>query len=491
MHAGEVVKKSTGIIGVVVVLGVAYIGSTWYVGKRTQEVAQEAVEQANARVVEMLGSEAERSGARLAIVDYQRGVFSSDVVYSLNAKDAKGQPVEIRLRDHVQHGPFPLGALKSGSLRPMLAHSNTVLVATPTTQAWVDSQKGESPLTASTDIGFSGNGTTVWTFRPASFDGKDGMRFDFSGGTMSMDFSNHFKDNKAKGEFGSFAATDAASGGNMRLEGIVASGSSSTAADDTISSESQATVDTILIDSGKGEDKAEEAFTLKSVAVHLNSTQVGSLLDGTLRYDFGHILVGDTDMGSVQLGGRLSKLDMKALVALGNEYDAIAARQGAASDENFALTKEDEDALQAKAMAVLASNPSIEFDPVVWKNTKGESRASLHVDLVAPADANAQAAATLVPEYIKKVALSLDVSRAMLIEMFGQLQQDAAERQQLEQMGGALFDQYVSRLQQAELVKVDGDKANTNIVYGNNAMTVNGVSMSLQDFMMRTMTLLM
>ncbi|WP_167670690.1 YdgA family protein [Allopusillimonas ginsengisoli] len=484
-------KKSTGAIGVIVILGIAYVGSTWYVGKRTQEVVQDAVEQANARVVEMLGDEAARSGAQLAIIDYQRGLFSSNVVYSLNAKDAKGEPFEIRLQDHVQHGPFPLGALKAGRLQPLLAHSDTTLVATPTTQAWVDSQNGASPLTASTDIDFSGNGRSIWAFQPATFEGKDNIRFDFSGGTLSMDFSNDFKDNSAKGQFDSLIATDTPSGGSVQIKGIEASGTSRTDAQDTVTSESQATIASVLIDSGEAERQADESFTLENVVAHLNSTQAGPMLDGTLRYDFGRVLVGKTDMGSITLGGKLSQLDVKALVALGNEYDAIAAAHGAEQDEDFRLTQEDQAALQAKAMTVLASSPKIEFDPVVWKNAKGESRASLHLNLAAPSGDGAQSAGMLVPEYINKLALSLNVSRAMLIEMFGQLQQDQGERQQLEQMGGLLYDQYVSRLGQAELVKVDSDQASTDILYEDNGVVVNGKAMSVQDFMMRAMTLLM
>lgn len=487
---GEAVKKSTGVLGVVVILGVAYLGTTWYVGKRTQDVVHTAFAQANERVQGMLGKEADRSGVKMTIIEYHRGFFSSDVIYGLQAKDAQGAPLEIRLHDHIQHGPFPLGAIKAGDFRPLLAYSDTALVPTPATQAWVDSQNGASPLTAHTVIKFSRDGETVWDFKPASFKGKEGLSFAFSGGTMSMDFSNDFKDNSAQAKFDAFSAVDAQSGGKMQLTGIKASGTTRTDADSSVTSKSQALIDSIVIQGEPAASTNEDAFTLKKAVIGLSSKQVGGMLDGALNYDFGNVLIGKTDMGSVVLGARLSQLDVKALVALGNEYDAIMAKQQDKQAEPV-LSAQDQQVLQTKAMALLASSPKFEFDPVVWKNAKGETRAALHIDFTAPAHPDAAPTGSLVPEYLQKIALSLSVSRPMMVEMFGQLQQDQSQREQLEQAGGLLYDQYVSRLTQAGLIKVDKDNAKTNIVYENNSFDVNGQQVSVQDFMMRFMVLLM
>src|SRR3546814_16395932 len=100
-------KKSTGAIGVVVVLGAAYLGATWYVGKEAQKTIEEAVAQANTRIAKYLGPEAAGS-VKIDIADYQRRFFSSDIVYTAPLQDAEGKPMELALHDHWQHGPFPL-----------------------------------------------------------------------------------------------------------------------------------------------------------------------------------------------------------------------------------------------------------------------------------------------------------------------------------------------------------------------------------------------
>src|SRR5690606_25060049 len=105
-------KKSTGVVGVIVVLGAAYLGTTWYVGKEAQKAVERVVAQANERFAKALGTELGGSGLTLNIDDYQRRFFSSDVTYTLSLKDEDDKPIELILRDHLQHGPFPVDALR-------------------------------------------------------------------------------------------------------------------------------------------------------------------------------------------------------------------------------------------------------------------------------------------------------------------------------------------------------------------------------------------
>ena len=480
-------KKRTVVAGSVVVVAVIYLGATWYIGKRTQEFTEQAVVQANERMTGVLGSEAERSGTRLELSSYQRGFFSSVVQYSLHMKDAEGKPAEIRFLDHVQHGPFPWGALKAGHFAPLLAHNNTSLVPTPFTQAWVDSQDGASPLEGHTDVAMSGNGTSVWVFKPTKIAAKDGSQIDFSGGRLKVDFSNNFRDSEATGGFERFSLEGDGSGGKVEVRDIDIGSTTHVGADDNTRSQSKATIGAIDV-SRSGTD---ERFSFENVVVNLDSTQEGTLADTELRYDFGKMLVGDTNLGSLALGGRVTGLDIKALVALGNEYDAIVARHGGKQGDDIDLTPSEQKVLEAKAMDILASNPAVVIDPVVWKNDKGETTARLALDLTQPAQTEAPQPGVLVPEYVKKMQLALGVSRDMLVELFGQMRQEASERKELEMMGGLLYDQYVSRLQQAGLVMVDAGRASTDIVYEGNTVTVNGETMSVQDFLMRAMMLMM
>ncbi len=478
-------KKSAGVIGAVVILGGAYLGATWYVGKQAQTELERVVAQANDRLLKVLGPDLGGSGIKLEITDYQRRFFSSDVAYSLHLKDEDGKPVDIKLRDHLQHGPFPLDALRSGDFTPMLAYSQAQLVATPATQKWFDSQQGASPLRAETRVGFGGTGKSVWTFAPAELI-EGGDKLGFSGGSIEMSFSNDFNDNTATGKFASFTLANAQTGENLDIRNIQATSQTTMAAENDVKTQSSATIDTLVM--GRA---AEGAVTIEKLSVNLDSQQKDKLLDGALRYDFGRVAVGDIDLGSISVGGKARQLDVAALTALAGEYDAIQARHGAAGDQDLVLTDAEEAALRARLMAVLASNPSLAIDPLVWKNAKGESQASLQVDLASPAGAPEQRVDVLLAETLKRVKLDLALSKPMFIQAFGQAQGDAQQKLQMEMLGAMIYDQYTGRLRDAGLIKVDGDNAAAAILYENDSVDVNGQAMPVAEFMQRAMSVLM
>lgn len=477
-------KKSTGVIGVIVVLGAAWLGTTWYVGKEAQKTIEEVVAQANQRIVTLLGPDLARSDLKIEINDYQRRFFSSEVVYTIHMKDGDDQPLDLTLRDHLQHGPFPLGALQSGEFAPMLAHSKATLVPTPATQAWVDSQKGASPLLVETRVGFGGSGRSVWTFAPTELI-EDGEKLTFSGGAITIDFSNDFNDSSTVGQFESFALADEQTSEKTLIKGIKLKSNSSSENGKNTRVRSSATVDALNME-GEGGPVAVE-----NIAATLDSLHTGNILDASLRYDFGRIVLGATDMGSVSLGGKVNQLDTEALTALVADYDAIKAKHGVKNDEDLVMTEEEEAAMRKRLDTLLASAPSVAIEPLVWKNSNGESKASLHVSLSSPAEPGPQSLDTLISQVLKQVKLDFTLARPMFIQAFSQAQSDPEQKEQMEMMGAMIFDQYMARLQQAGLVKLDGEAAGTAILYEKSRVTVNGKEMPVSEFMQRVVSVLM
>ncbi|MGB3289385.1 MAG: YdgA family protein [Burkholderiaceae bacterium] len=471
-------KKSTGLIGVVVVLGAAYLGATWYVGKEAQKTIEDAVVQANERLAQYLGPDADT--VKVGIADYQRRFFSSDVLYTVTMKDPDGKLVDLSMRDHLQHGPFPLGALQEGHLAPLLAYSRAELVATPATQAWVGSQKGASPLTVNTRVGFGGSGNSVWTFRPTELV-EDGSTLSFSGGTINVDFSKNFKAGSAAGQFDSFSLADAQAGENLSIKNIRVDSSTEVAEGDVMRAQSSATVDSFTMT-----EAGNDALAVEKLAVKLDNVQTGDMLDGSLRYDFGRVAVGPMDLGSLSLGVRASRLDLAALTALAKEYDAIQAKRGG-DDQDLVLTDDEERVLLEKLKAVLAGNPSVAVDELLWKNADGQSKASLLVDLTRPTDDDKASADVLLSQALKQVRLDFSLAKPMIIRAFGQAQADPQQRMQMEMMGTMIYDQYMARLQRAGLVKVEGDTTAASLLYENNSVTVNGQAMSVTEFMQRVL----
>lgn len=477
-------KKSTGVIGVVVVLGAAYLGATWYVGKEAQKTIEQAVAQANTRLARYLGPDTD-GGVKIGIADYQRRFFSSDVVYTVHMKDPDGKPVDLALHDHLQHGPFPLGALQAGYVAPLLAYSRARLAATPATQAWMDSQKGESPLNVETRVGFGGSGHSVWTFSPTELV-EDGDSLSFSGGKIDIDFSKNFNNSSAAGQFESFSLANAQTGESLRVENIRLDSKTDIGDENSMQVHSSATVDTLTMDNSK-----EEAVAIEKLAFKLDNVQAGDILDGALRYDFGSIAVGPMDLGSLSLGVRASRLDVAALAALASEYDAIQLKHGGRDDQDLVLSDDEERALREKLMAVLASDPSVAIEQLVWKNADGQSKASLRIDLTRPADTGEKNADVLLAQALKQVQLDFSLLKPMFIGVFGQAQADPQQRLQMEMMGAMIYDQYMARLQGAGLVRVDGDTAASSVLYENNGVTVNGQAMSVTEFMQRVLSVAM
>lgn len=480
-------KKSTGIVGVLVVLGAAYLGATWYVGKQAQQTIEGVVSRANDRLVAMLGPELGRSGLKVEIEDYQRRFFSSDVVYSVRMKDARGKQVDLKLQDRLYHGPFPLEALRAGDLRPMLAYSRASLVATPATQAWVDSQQGATPLLIETQIGFRGRGRSIWTFFPTEL-AQEGERLSFSGGSVNMAFSNDFADTHAAGQFPSFSYASRRNGDKVEIRNVIVDSKTAHEAQGRTRVRTTLTADSLNIGGQPRQD-----VHIEKMAANLDSMQNGNLLEGSLRYDFGRVAIGSVDLGSITVGGKMNQVDMAALGALASEYDAIKAKHGVVDDRDLVLSEDEQASLRSKLQPVLAAGPSLAIDPFVWKNTKGQSRAQLHVVLMAPPDTQQQDVDLILSQVLKQVRLDLSLSKPMFIQAFGQLQDSASadQRLQLEMLGAMLYDQYMIRLQQAGLVKISGDAAASAIRYENNSIEVNGTTMSVPEFMQRVLSVAM
>ncbi|HUH61036.1 MAG TPA: YdgA family protein [Candidimonas sp.] len=475
-------KKSTGVIGVVVLVAAAYVGTSWYVGKEAQATVEHIVAQANERLVKVLGADLGGSGLNIEIKEYNRQFFSSDISYSIHMQGDDGKPVELKMHDHLQHGPFPLGALRKGDFSPMLAYSQASLVASPATQTWFDSQAGKAPVHGETRVGFFGKGKSVWTFEPTNLV-EDNETLAFSGGVIEIAFSNDFNDHTATGDFAELSLMDDDTGDDLKIRNVRINSKTATGQQDDIAVATTATVDAVVIDG-----KSDDALVIENMTINLDSLQKASLLDGSLRYDFGRIAVGNAELGSVSIGVKAEHLDMAAITAMAVEYDAIRASHGVEENQDFELTDAEEAVMRDRIMAILASNPVLSIDPLVWKNKKGQSQAGLKVNLAKPANPDVADNQVLVAEIFKRIQLDLSLSKSMFIQVFGQAEKVPEQRLQMELLGALLYDQYIARLKQAGLVRVEGDTASLDVLYENNSVNVNGQTMPVDEFLQRAMS---
>lgn len=479
-------KKSTALVGVIVILGVAYVGSSWYLGKKTEETVVRVVDDANGRLLRALGPQAQGMGVRIEITDYQRGVFSSDVSYVIHTKDDQGEPFTIALSDHLGHGPFPVNALSDGNFRPMLAYSKAQLAPTPSTQKWFDVMKGVPPVNAVTRIGFDSSGDTVWNFLPLDY-ADDDLHAVFSGGTVKVDFANDFKDSVASGQFDSFTLTSKEDKEDIVMSNMSITGSSESIGDgpDDAKVTSRMTIKEVSL-------KEEEGVTvqLSDFGVSFDSERRAKLMDLDVRYDIGGLTVKEQSLGQFSFGFGGKQVDADALTRLAAYYEELPADQDG-SETSSAASAERETKVAESLVELLASEPKLSLSPIQWKNSAGDSIASIEADLSKPdQDPNSVDLQVYAAQAVKRVKLDVSISRPMAMQAFEQAATLSEEEQGLDAaMIAQIYDAYLQKLQSLELAMVEGDIAKSTIVYEDNGFNVNGTEVSLPEFMMRVMML--
>lgn len=470
-------KKSAVIAAALVLVAAAYSGASWYVGMKSEHMIRDALDRANARIVSAMGPDLEAHRVRIDVSEYRRGVFSTHARYTVTIAD-RDDTAEFGITDHMQHGPFPWAQVRQGSFEPLLAYSRSQLVDTEAVKRWFDAARGAMPLEIATRIRFGGVGESQWVFAPLEW-AADDERLSFSGGRIDLQFSNEMRDSEARGDFASLVVRDAGGSETVALKDIVLRSRSTTAADEAMQTHATLEAASLLI-----ADMSDDDVTVEKIRATLESSQKGALVDATLRYDFDRVRVGEIDLGSVTLGGRVNQFNYEAFSALVAEYDAIADEHGAAEGEDFELTEDDNARLYARLVPVLASSPAIALQPVQWRNDKGESSLALSAAFQAIPPAVQPGLDALPVQALRELRFEMILSRAMFLQAFAQTGADEAERQQLEMVAAMLFDQYVDSLEEQGLVQRDGDRAHLVIVYADNGVDVNGQVMSLEEFLL-------
>lgn len=480
-------KKTTVVVGVIALAGIAYVGSSWYVGKEAQQAIADGVDQANARVVKMLGPDLTGTRFSIEIRDYQRGVFTSTAQYVIRTVDSDGQPMEYVLQDNLQHGPFPPAALREGKFAPVLAYSQAQMVVTPAVQEWFDAQQGQTPLRIDTQVGFGGQGTSVWTFAPVEISRAE-RRVSFSGGHVRVDFTDGFNNNVANGHFDVYALTDSMTGEKVEVRDISLRSATEMTGTRQFDHQSAAQVRTLTV-SG---DADTQPIAIDGLDVKLSSTQAEGFLDAQLRYDAAHILVDGVDLGQMTAAGAVAKLNMDALTDLQQTYAAMAEQRGPDTEPGFLLTEEEQLLLQDKLRPVLAAGPTVSLEPVFWKNSSGQSQASAFIALRDPGRLDTANAMHALRELVANARLELAVDRAMVVELFQHAGAAEGDRTQAGEFGGQLFDEYADLLTQLGLARLIDNTLSLSLDASpaEDRIILNGETMTTEQLMMLALGLL-
>lgn len=466
------------ILTVLVIVVALYGAASWYMGREAQALIQQELAQANEQVLKAIGPETGLQDVQIRIRSYDRGFFTSQAEYEIQWQDSDGRVANYVFSDSLQHGPFPLAALKQGHWSPALAISEARLQKTKSTEAWVNSLDGASPVVVRTFVGFGGTGVSRWVFRDANFSYADGSKVVFSGGQVDISFSDNFESHLAKGDFNKLEITDAY-GSVMALDTI------SLESENILSQNGERTVDSVVKVGRIGLVEPEmQDVELTQTRVAVQATQVEGLLTGQVSYGVEAIEFGGAQLGSVVAQVSADQLNMAALTKLVQEYDAMRLADPGLNDGLAQLDEDQARRLRASLFAFLGNQPALALGPVVWTNPQGQARFQLDADFVEPDQALLDAPADqLLLAVLGRLRLSAEIEKAFFEALFIQLSEQ--ERQRASAMARMVFDLYAGRLSRAGLAVYENNTLKINAAYEEDTIRLNGEMVELTELLQR------
>ncbi|MFI8416378.1 YdgA family protein [Serratia sp. NPDC078593] len=480
-------KKSLVAVGVIVVLGAAWTGASWYTGKLIEQRMGEVVENANSQLKTYLPD----AGVKLGYEDYHRGLFSSQVRYvlrsdgSLSGEDAALKPGdEIAFLETIDHGPFPFAQLKKFNLIPSMASVHTELENTPAAKSLFEITKGQSLFSADSRIAYNGDTSTSVDVIPIDYQ-KDQATLKFGGATLNADIARDMKTIKIDGSSDNATITGPNQFGQteqITLHGMTLKTDTHAGKFDLSLGNQQLGIKQFKVVVDNKDTLTMNGFNLKSQFGEQDNN-----LNGQLDYTIEAMKIQDRDFGAGTLTLKLDKLDAKALKEFADRYNQQAlsiVKQGNIADPE-AYQQQTAEILMQNLPLLLKGNPTLSIAPLSWKNSKGESTFTLDLDLLDPTQATVpnEPADQLLARSVKKIDAKLSIPVAMATETTAQTAMlqgyNADEAQKLAQ-------QQVQGLaamgQMFKLTTLKDDVIGTTFHYADNQVDLNGHKMSLAEF---------
>ncbi|MBO1113939.1 DUF945 family protein [Bordetella petrii] len=474
-------KKAVGITaGVVIVLAAGWLGATWYTGKRIEAEAPARLEEVNQKLADALSGMG--FGVTIKQIGYERHFFTSQARYGVSLVKGPDGPEDLpqgtaEFVSRIQHGPFPKDALARGHLMPALAFVHAELAANDDLKPLFELTKGATPLWSDTIVSYNGDSTGTAGLAPIEFS-KDGDVLKFSGAHAEGRYIRSTQNSIGRVTIDQVAldASKSDQPVKLNLAGLVFDVDTRMGQFGLGVGSSSAQVERIDIQ----DLDTETQVALQGLGYTAVLAESGSNLNLEAGYRIGQIQVNGKDFGKGQANLKLERLDGKAVNDLSKLYNQIVQEVGEGSTADAALTDERRQALLQLGRQLLAGNPSMRLDPVLWQTAKGESRLSVAIDLAKPAalDAAPPAADNLqaiVQQAIKGIDVKVALSKPMAQDLIAQYMQ--GQGLDAQQASAEADDQVRSLAGMAEMLnlgKNDGDKLVASFQYADGKANLNG-----------------
>ncbi|OON40409.1 hypothetical protein BTJ39_08315 [Izhakiella australiensis] len=379
-------KKTKIAVGVVVALGVIWIGGAWLTGKKLEDNRDQALQNVNSWLQQQLP----QSHLTVSYQDYQRGLFSSHVKLviqstSQTTDDALLKPGQsVVFQETIDHGPFPLAQLKKFNLIPSMASVHSDLQNTDPVRKLFELTKDKPFITADTRIGYSGDTSSDIHLLPIDYqDANSGDRLAFNGGDLTISADKQGNQVDYSGNIDSLAVTSKnamdmpvlLTFNGMTFDGKTHLGAGNLRVGDQ----------TLALKKFNASIQGKEVFTAEGLKLLSDFKSDDKNINGQFDYSMDALKMQGQDFGSAKLTLKLSQLDADALKTFSDNYrNEMQPVIDQPNIDPLVLQQKSREVFAKNLPLLLKGNPVISIAPLSWKNAKGESTFNLTASLRDP-----------------------------------------------------------------------------------------------------------
>lgn len=436
-------KKSLVAVGVIVAVGAAWTGASWYTGSKVENELNKIISNTN----EFFAANAPEAGVVFKVENFKRGVFSSQANIVISAAESNGPDETIVFNTDIEHGPFPLSQVAKFNLIPKLGAANIELANNAATKELFEITKGKPFISGTAVVGYSKSIDSNLELLPIEYS-KDDASISFSGSKLVFNSSADFADVDGSIITDNLVIQKADKSESMTLKGLKIT------TNVTKSQYGFYTGKQDLVIADTDFNIPETKFSFKNLVIGSDTVLEKESVKGSISYSIDDLKALEQNLGSGKVALSIDKLDAKALGKFVEQYNKALAEGLATGDPSAAAEQVAMDMMTKTLPELLQSKPTFSISPAYWKNNAGQSSIDLSMTFNKwdQDELTSLAMANKVDEAVKSLLTSFDfnftLNKPMAIELIAQaaiLDQgkavDAATKKQFVEQATAEFDQ--------------------------------------------------
>ncbi|WP_419210748.1 YdgA family protein [Providencia manganoxydans] len=436
-------KKSLVAVGVIVAVGAAWTGASWYTGSKVENELNKIISNTN----EFFAANAPEAGVVFKVENFKRGVFSSQANIVISAAESNGADETIVFNTDIEHGPFPLSQVAKFNLIPKLGAANIELANNAATKELFEITKGKPFISGTAVVGYSKSIDSNLELLPIEYS-KDDASISFSGSKLVFNSSSDFADVDGSIITDNLVIQKADKSESMTLKGLKIT------TNVTKSQYGFYTGKQDLVIADTDFNIPETKFSFKNLVIGSDTVLEKESVKGSISYSIDDLKALEQNLGSGKVALSIDKLDAKALGKFVEQYNKALAEGLATGDPSAAAEQVAMDMMTKTLPELLQSKPTFSISPAYWKNDAGQSSIDLSMTFNKwdQDELTSLAMANKVDEAVKSLLTSFDfnftLNKPMAIELIAQaaiLDQgkavDAATKKQFVEQATAEFDQ--------------------------------------------------